>query len=150
MNQEAISAVAGLDVDTLTDAELDTLVVGLQRARHPLAGAGAGLLARWDVTAVWSADRSRSAAARLSRDVGTSLGTAHGELRRARRLAAMPVAAAAVIDGRVSMDAVDLLAHADRPHRHDLFVRDEELQPVEQHVVHMFHLPNGRAAIGAT
>ena len=57
----------------------------------------------------------------------TSLTTAHVELRRARKLVDMPATAAAVAAGRVSMDHVDLLGRADQEHRHDLFVRDEEL-----------------------
>ena len=57
----------------------------------------------------------------------TSLTTANVELRRARKLVDMPATAAAVAAGRVSMDHVDLLGRADQEHRHDLFVRDEEL-----------------------
>ena len=64
---------------------------------------------------------------RLARDCSTSTATAHIELRRARRLAAMPATAAAVAAGRVSMDLVDVLGRADQPHRHDLFARDEEM-----------------------
>ena len=35
---EVIDALADVDVDALTDTELDELVIGLQRARHRLAG----------------------------------------------------------------------------------------------------------------
>ena len=56
-----------------------------------------------------------------------SLSTAHVELRRAHKLSSMPVTAAAVVAGRISMDHVDLLSRADQPHRHHLFARDEAM-----------------------
>ncbi|MET0461013.1 MAG: DUF222 domain-containing protein, partial [Ilumatobacteraceae bacterium] len=122
---EAIRTIADADLDALTPAELDTLVIRLLRARHRLAGVTAGALARWDTNGVWRSDGSRFAAGRLSRDARTSMTTAHVELRRARTLATMPSAAAAVVAGRISMDHVDLLGRADQPHRHHLFQRDE-------------------------
>lgn len=64
----AIDAVASIDLNTLADDDLAELVVGLQRARHRLAGAAALALARWDGSGVWRADGSRSAAGRLARD----------------------------------------------------------------------------------
>jgi hypothetical protein len=42
---EAITAVADVDVETLGEDDLDELVNGLQRARHRLAGKTAGPLA---------------------------------------------------------------------------------------------------------
>ena len=56
-----------------------------------------------------------------------SLPRARRELRRAHRLASMPVLAEAVADGRLSMDHVDLLADADIATRHEAFVRDEAM-----------------------
>ena len=52
---EAIDALSDVDVDILTDAELDGLVIGLQRARHRLAGVTAGALARWDARGYYDA-----------------------------------------------------------------------------------------------
>ncbi len=124
---EAITALAAVDVDAIDDTTLDAFVIAVQRARHRLAGAGATALARWDAAGVWRSDGSRTAATRLARDTSTSATTAHIELRRARALTTMPATLAAVTDGRLSMDHVDLLARADQPHRHDLFLRDEEL-----------------------
>ena len=124
---EAIDALNSLDADTLGDGELDALLVELMRTRHRLAAATAAVLARWDARGVWRDDGSRSAATRLARDGRTSLTTARVDLRRARHLTAMPATAAALGAGRVSMDHVDLLGRADQPHRHELFLRDEEL-----------------------
>jgi hypothetical protein len=124
---DAITALAAVDVDTLTPGELDAFVTGWMQARHRLAGAGESVLARWDSIGVWRSDGSRSAAGRFSRDCATSMTTARIELRRARTLSAMPAAAAAVAAGQISMDHVDLLGRADQPHRHDLFIRDEHV-----------------------
>jgi hypothetical protein len=114
-------------LDELSDGELDTLMVELMRTRHRLAAVTADVLARWDARGVWRSDGSRSAATRLARDGKVSLTTANIELRRARTLVDMPATATAVGEGRVSMDHVDLLGRADQPHRHELFVRDEEV-----------------------
>lgn len=65
---EAISAIADVDFDTLGDGALDELVVGLQRARHRLAGVAAAPLTRWEAVGVWRCDGSRSATTRLARD----------------------------------------------------------------------------------
>jgi hypothetical protein len=124
---EAIDAVADVDVDTLTDSQLDEFVIALQRARHRLVGATTGALARWDGVGVWLSDGSRSAATRLARDAATSTSTAHVELRRARNMREMSATAAALTEGRLSPDHVDLLGRADQPHRHDLFTRDEQV-----------------------
>jgi hypothetical protein len=121
---EAIDALGDATVD---DGELDSLVIGLMRARHRLAAVTAGVLACWDACGVWRSDGSRSAATRLARDGKVSQTTAHVELRRARKLVDMPATATALREGRVSMDHVDLLGRADQEHRHELFVRDEAL-----------------------
>jgi hypothetical protein len=121
---EAIDALADAAVD---DGELDAVLIGLMRARHRLAAVTADVLAHWDASGVWRSDGSRSTATRLARDGKVSLTTAHVELRRARKLVDMPATRAALGEGRVSMDHVDLLGRADQEHRHELFVRDEEL-----------------------
>lgn len=123
----AIDALAALDVDTLTDAELDEVTITVQRERHRLAAVSAKLTARWDDRQVWASDRSRSAAARLGRDASMSLRAARREVNRARQLDDMPVVAAAVEAGRLSPEHVDLLAGADSPARHDAFVNDEAM-----------------------
>ena len=102
-------------------------MISLQRARHRLAGVTAPALGRWDTLGVWRSDGSRSATTRLARDAATSTTTAGIELRRVRKMRDMPATSAAVCEGRLSMDHVDLLGRADQPHRHDLFTRDEQM-----------------------
>ena len=128
---EALAAVAAVDVVSLNDVELDEFVVAVQRHRHRLAATTAPALSRWDRRAVWTGDGSRSAAARLGRDCRTSITSARVELRRARQLASMPETATAVADGRLSMDHVDLLGRANQTWRDAVF-SDHEATLVEE------------------
>jgi len=104
-------------VDTLTDTELQHLVVGVQSRRDRLGAVAARPMQRWDSRGVWLGDGSRSAASRLARECRSSVRSAKIELRRARQLASMPATAAAVADGRLSLDHVDLLGRANQSWR---------------------------------
>src|SRR5262245_462144 len=112
---EAIDALLTLDPDTLTDPELDEVVVAVQRQRARLGVVAAQLVERWDRRQIWADDQSRSPATRLARDTNTSVGTARVELRRGRHLAAMPVTEAAVVNGELSLDHVELFGRATSP-----------------------------------
>ena len=115
--REAIDGFVLLDVDTLSDLALHDAVIALQRERTRLGAVVAGLLGRWDRRVVWARDRSRSAASRLAREARCSLTSANAELRRARKLAAVPHTADAVLAGSLSLDHVDLLGRANQPWR---------------------------------
>jgi hypothetical protein len=121
----AIDAALALDIDTLSDPELHDALVDLQRQRARLGVAAARLLARWDGRQVWAGDRSQSAASRLARDTNTSITTARVELRRARKLQSMPATEAAVVEGVLSLDHVDLLGRANQPWRDAVFTDHE-------------------------
>ena len=110
---EAVDALAALDLDELDDASLHELVVATQRLRDRFDVAAGHALARWDHRQVWRNDQSLGARQRLSNETGCSIATAGRRLRRARSLARVPGAAAAVADGRVSIDHLDLLARAE-------------------------------------
>jgi hypothetical protein len=129
--EEAIDDLFALDPDMLTATELHRTVIALHRQNHRLAAARARLLARWDTRAVWADDGSRSAAHRLARDTSTAVGTARRELRRARHLTSMPATAAAVAEGALSSDHVDLLGAANDGSRRAVFA-DHEVMLVEQ------------------
>jgi hypothetical protein len=122
---KAIDALSTLDPDTLTDTELDEAVIELQRQRARLGAVAARLLGRWDRRRVWASDQSRSAASRLARDTKTSVGSAKIELRRARQLPSMPATEAAITNGDLSLDHVDLLRRANRPWRNTVFADHE-------------------------
>lgn len=123
----AIDALAAVDVDALTDAELHAAVVSLQRLGDRLAVVGAPLLQRWKHREVWADDGSKSAAARLSRETGTAHKTASRALRRASSLSSMPGTTAAGRAGELSLDQIDLLTRANTIARRELFGRDEAL-----------------------
>jgi len=71
----AAVAAPGFDA-SVSDDELHTSVVHLQRATSVLAVGSAHVLSRWDVRRVWLPGGHRSAAARLSRDTRISTSTA--------------------------------------------------------------------------
>ena len=123
----AIDALTALDTDALTDTELHTAVVSLQRLGDRLTVITAPLLQRWHHRQVWATDGSKSAAARLSRETGTAKKTAARALHRAGALASMPATTSAAAAGELSLDQVDLLARANTSERRDLFARDEQL-----------------------
>jgi hypothetical protein len=102
-------------------------VVGLQRLSHRLAAVRAKVISAWAARGVWSDDGSRSAAHRLSREASTSVNSAKVEVRRARALRSMPHTAAALANGDVSPDHVDLLARANDGTRRAQFSGHEEL-----------------------
>jgi hypothetical protein len=124
---EAIDGLAGLDVEGLSDEQLHDVMVGVQRLRARLGLVAGGLVGRWDARHVWAGDGSRSAAARLSREMTCAYASAAVELRRARQLRGLPATAAAVDAGDLSLDHVDLLGRANQAHRAACFARDERV-----------------------
>ena len=121
---EAISAVADIELDTLGDDELDADLVALMRMRHRLDAQIARRAARWDGRGVWRSDGSRAPWTRLSRTAGVAAGTAKAILRRAEALPRMPLTAETFAAGDLGSDLVDVLATA-RNGRSELFDRDE-------------------------
>src|SRR3954470_2172185 len=124
---QAIDALNAIDLDALSDEELNECVLGLQDSCSRLAAAQARLLARWDARMVWADDGSKAAGARLARDTESCKRTAYGLLRRARKLTSMPVVATAFNDGTLHEDVVDLLLQVNLPRRRELFARDEQM-----------------------
>ena len=116
-----------VDLSSLNDADLQHLVVGLQAERARLAVASAQALADWDARGLWRHDGSRSAAHRLARITNGSVDSARTELRRARRVRHVPLVVATVLDGRLSLDHLDLLTRANSSGRRSVFAQCEQL-----------------------
>jgi hypothetical protein len=135
----AIDELAAIDPTSLGDVELHELVVELALESSRLAAARAGALAAWDARRVWAADGSKSASARFARECDLSARTARSELERARKLRSMPETAAALRDGKVSVDQADLLAHVNQPDVAALFARDESLLLAQIHGLRFVH-----------
>jgi Domain of unknown function (DUF222) len=129
-HDELAAAVDGLldvDVDALDDVQLRKFVVGVACQEARLAAAKARVVHRWESSAGWAADGSRTAATALARDTMTSQKTAARELHRARALASMPATMAALAAGRFSTDYADLLVRANQSWRDAVFADHEQL-----------------------
>ena len=121
-----LTALAGVDLDALSDAELDHALVELQRLSHRLAAQTCRLANRWERRGVWQGDGSKSAAARLARDAHVAQHTARTVLWRGRGLDGCPLVAAAFTAGEISVDQLDMLLAA-QSGREAVFARDEEV-----------------------
>ena len=121
----SIEDLLSLDPRGLDDDELHAVVMAHQQLLSRFAVVRSRCLAEWEQRGTWALDRSRTAAARLSRESGCSPETAKTELRRARRLRTMPSTEAGLADGSLSVDRADLLVAANTPERAATFTRDE-------------------------
>ncbi|MBA3289479.1 MAG: DUF222 domain-containing protein [Acidimicrobiia bacterium] len=124
---EAVDGAAAVELDTLSDSELDAELVALLHLRHRLDAQIARRAAAWDARTVWLGDGSCSPVARLARDGQLAYSSARRILRHARAVTSMPTTAAAWQAGDIGGDHVDLLAHAMGGGRGELFSRDENL-----------------------
>jgi hypothetical protein len=123
----AVDEVVATDVSLLDDASLHQSVLGVRREIDRLLAMEAAFVKAWDDKGVWSDDGSRSAPHRFSRETGLSVPDARGVLHRGRRLATMPLIAAAGCNGLLSSSRVDALVGANRPEVAAAFARDEAL-----------------------
>lgn len=108
----ALDELVEHDLSGLADAEVHELVMGLLRARSRVDGALYTALDVWDARKVWSDDGSKSAASRIAAESGWKKAAAHQAVARARKLRAMPATGAAIREGRLSGDYVEVLHDA--------------------------------------
>ncbi len=118
---------ATTELDTLTDGELHSRVVELQRLDSVLASERARTIGAWDARRLYAFDGSKAPSARLARDCRLSAAGARAEIRRGRCLRAMPFTAAALAAGEITVDHVNELIPLTKPEFAELFMRDEEL-----------------------
>jgi hypothetical protein len=135
--EAGIGAMRALDVDALTDPEVEQVQVATIHGRVELLVVSARATRRRDASAAWASDGSKSAAARLARDVNWSLADARREIRTARALDTMPATAAALEAATIGPAHVELLAKANSGNRTDAFAA-EEAWLVEQCRQHRF------------
>jgi hypothetical protein len=121
----AIAALEAVDPGALADGELHELTVGVQRLRDRLGVCAGGLVEAWDRRRVWASNQSLSAAQRLANETVSSSRTCRREVRRARKLGSMPHTTAALRDGKLSLDVVDVLGRANSGRRRALFAEHE-------------------------
>ena len=118
----------GLDLEGLSDVELNELMRRLEAAQRQLSALRAEVTSVWDARRCWSLDRARSGAAWLRGACKVDAQTASAQVRLARALRSMPATAAALRDGEVSEDQARVLARAACNRRAgEAFERDEKL-----------------------
>ncbi len=110
---------------TVNNSELGAAVVGLDRDANRAAAAHTAAVGEWARRGCWRSDGSRSPAAALARLTRCSREAAGRVVRRARRLATMPITAAAFVAGRLSAEQVDLLCAANAGGRQAHFAEAE-------------------------
>jgi len=119
---EALDTLAGLDPDTLDDATVHDLVVGLAAETTRLEAVRCQLIGVWDNRTLWADNGSK---ARLARDTHLRRGRADRLVTRSRTLDSMPATAQAYAAGEINGDHVDLIASCDREWRHAIFADHE-------------------------
>jgi hypothetical protein len=124
--RSAVDLLASLDLSDLPAAEVAELCLGLQRQRHRISGIAAQVLQQWQTSGIWAFDGSRTPAGHLARETRSGITSCRGELRRAHAAGTLPAVAAAVIDGGLSIDHLDLFAATRTPARAEAMDRDQE------------------------
>lgn len=135
---ELISGLADSDLGVLDDAALHAEVVELGRLVDHVQVVFAARLREWDNRRVFETDGSKSAAHRLARELKSSVAGCKETMARARRLDDVPATVVAVMDGRLSLDHLDLFARTNTPARRELFARDERMLIGQCEGLHFF------------
>ncbi len=123
---QLIDQLAALDPASLRADEQRQLVMALQRETTRLAVVTADALAPWQESGVWRAGGTLRPELAIARDARRERLAARHDLHRARVLAVLPLARQAALDGRLSIDHVDLLVQHFTKVRADLFRRCEQ------------------------
>jgi hypothetical protein len=123
----SIDRLLAVDPACLSVDELHVLVVGVQAERDRLTVAAGDVLAAWEARDGWRADGSLFASRALGRDTHACERAASHELRRGRMLMEMPHTRRAVLEGRLSIDHVDLFMRYATPERWERFLADEAM-----------------------
>lgn len=121
----SVDALLELDLGLVDDEALHADVVGIGRELARLSVVFASHLREWEQRGIFERDGSRSAAHRLARELKSSVADRKVDMARARRIGGLPITSQAVLEGRLSLDHLDLLASVNTPERRALFDRDE-------------------------
>ncbi len=111
----AVDVVQKVDSSLLGDEALTEAITELHRLQARIASAEAELVGAWDARRVWAGDGSKSGGAALAHRCMLPRAVAHGKVRLARRLRSMPLTAAALAAGEISVDHARALSRLNRP-----------------------------------
>ena len=122
-----IDQLLAVDAGALASDELHDVVVRLEAERSRLTVAGAAVAHRWVEHGRWKADGSLRPQLALARDAHRDHDAVRRDLRRARWLSRMPRTREAVVDGRLSIDHVDLFISWAAGARFERFLDSEQV-----------------------
>ena len=125
--EAALDELAALDHASLSGDELGALVVGLHRLDGRLSAQRFALIGALDTRRVWRHAAYPTASSWLAHRCRLTSGRARRELRHARVLPTLPVTAAALADGSISVDAMQAIVRADQPATAVALQRDEAM-----------------------
>lgn len=103
-----VDSLASMDVAALDPAELQLLVVAAQQHHSKVVAASSQATQRWQQRGAWKSDGTLSAALALGREARRDHRSTKFELRRATFLQKASLTRAAVLEGKLSLDHVDL------------------------------------------
>ncbi len=124
--EAALRALGSIDPLTVTDDQRDQAVVGFMRLRSLVESVAAPWTRSWERSRSWAADGSRSPRARLARDAHCSETSAGRAVGLAAKLDQMPLVAAALASGTISVDHAWRLGVARTGHRAGAFALAEQ------------------------
>jgi hypothetical protein len=118
-----------LDVDPaqMSGAELSEWLIAFETSHTQWEATRAAVEAEWDSRQAWAVDGALSGATWMRNRLGTTTSTAREQLRVARRLRLMPVAAAAFKAGELSYEKVRRLTDCRTDATAEVFDRDERM-----------------------
>lgn len=122
---DGVRALANTDTSLFDDDQIRQLLIDVSALVDAATVVQAQTIAEWDERKVWQHDGSRCASSALSRDAHCSPGSARRLLARAHRITHTPVAATAVLDGRIGVDLLDLLGVSANDDRLDAYHQGE-------------------------
>ncbi len=123
--RSALADLAARDLTVLTDAEIERHAVATAELLTLAEAAHVAALARLDSSGAWAPPGARSAAHFVAWHAHLPLGRAQARQRCGRQLRVLPTTAAAFASGRITVDHVRLLAHA-QSKAPEAFAEDEE------------------------
>ena len=122
-----VDQLLAIDGSVCSAAELRDLTVRLQAEQSRFTVAAASVANEWVGRGEWRADGSLRPQLALGRDAHRDHAVVRHELRRARWLERMPYTRRAVLEGRLSIDHVDLFVQRAAGRRFELFLQSEAL-----------------------
>jgi len=116
-----------LDPSTLTADDLHAATMRLERERSRLTVAAATVTHEFTARRAWRGDGTLKPELAIGRDAKRDHDAARRDIRRARWLERMPLTRQAVVDGRLSVDHVDLLIQYAAGARFEVFLQHEAM-----------------------